>query len=175
MCGWVVEHDLCWHTLEDLDGIAVAAANIGALPQGVHRVAVVRATVFDDRYRGLPPIDRHAPLVATMDSVSYTECMDQDQTSRILQICRCCFSDGVPRRSLLVALIVGTILNLINQGDSFFGGSRINWAKIVLTFVVPYCVATYGAVSYRLTLCGERDDAVAFAAKSEKSTNLSKR
>lgn len=27
-------------------------------------------------------------------------------------------SDGIPRRSLKVALVVGTILNLINQGDS---------------------------------------------------------
>src|ERR1700720_116480 len=30
----------------------------------------------------------------------------------------CCISDGVPKRSLIVALIVGTILNLINQGDA---------------------------------------------------------
>ncbi|MGD9711398.1 MAG: nitrate/nitrite transporter NrtS [Thermomicrobiales bacterium] len=57
----------------------------------------------------------------------------------------------MPRRSFLVALIVGTILNLINQGDALFGDGRVNWAKIVLTFAVPYCVATYGAVSYRLT------------------------
>jgi hypothetical protein len=57
----------------------------------------------------------------------------------------------VPRRSFLVALIVGTILNLINQGDALFGDGRLNWAKIILTFAVPYCVATYGAVSFRLT------------------------
>jgi len=30
--------------------------------------------------------------------------------------CRCAISDGVPRRSLYVALIVGTVLDLINQG-----------------------------------------------------------
>jgi hypothetical protein len=60
-------------------------------------------------------------------------------------------SDGVPRRSLYVALIVGTILNLINQGDAILAGGPINWAKVVLTFAVPYLVSTYGAVSYRLT------------------------
>jgi len=66
-------------------------------------------------------------------------------------VCRCCISDGVPRRSLVVALIVGTILNLINQGDVLLGEGHVNLAKIILTFAVPYCVATYGAVSYRMS------------------------
>jgi len=70
--------------------------------------------------------------------------------SRLLTICRYCVSDGVPRRSLVVALIVGTILNLINQGDALFGDGLVNWTKIGLTFAVPYFVATYGAVSYRI-------------------------
>jgi hypothetical protein len=61
-----------------------------------------------------------------------------------------CISDGVPKRSLIVASIVGTILNLINQGDILLSGSRLNFWKLVLTFAVPYAVATYGAVSYRL-------------------------
>ena len=55
------------------------------------------------------------------------------------------------RRSFKVALVIGTILNLINQGDALLAGTQLNWAKIALTFVVPYCVATYGAVSYRLS------------------------
>jgi hypothetical protein len=49
-----------------------------------------------------------------------------------------------------VALIVGTILNLINQGDAMLSGAEFNFTKMTLTFAVPYCVATYGAVSYRL-------------------------
>jgi hypothetical protein len=61
-----------------------------------------------------------------------------------------CISDGVPKRSLVVALIVGTILNLINQGDALVAGARLNLTKLILTFAVPYAVATYGAVSYRL-------------------------
>lgn len=65
-------------------------------------------------------------------------------------VCRLCIGDGVPRRSLAVALIVGTILNLINQGDVLFGGASFNLTKILLTYAVPYCVATYGAVSYQL-------------------------
>jgi hypothetical protein len=68
----------------------------------------------------------------------------------------CCISNGVPKRSLIVALIVGTILNLINQGDALVAGARLNLTKLILTFVVPYAVATYGAVSYRLRASSER-------------------
>ena len=62
--------------------------------------------------------------------------------------CRCAISNGVPRRSLYVALIVGTVLNLINQGDAVLGMASINWLKLILTYCVPYAVCTYGAVSY---------------------------
>ena len=55
-------------------------------------------------------------------------------------------------RSFCVALVVGTILNLINQGDALFGPGAVNWFKVVLTYMVPYAVSTYGAVSYRLSL-----------------------
>ena len=57
---------------------------------------------------------------------------------------------GVPRRSFLCAVVVGIILNLINQGDALFGSRHLNLVKLVLTFIVPYCVTTYGAVSFRL-------------------------
>jgi hypothetical protein len=66
------------------------------------------------------------------------------------EICGYCVSGGVPRRSFVVALIVGTILNLINQGDVLLSGAPLDFTKIILTFAVPYCVATYGAVSFRL-------------------------
>lgn len=57
------------------------------------------------------------------------------------------FSDGVPARSASVALVCGTILNLINQGDVLLaGGQPVLW-KVLLTYCVPYCVATYGAVT----------------------------
>jgi hypothetical protein len=48
------------------------------------------------------------------------------------------------------SLFVGAILNPINQGDVWWGGARLDVAKMLLTFAVPYCVATYGAVSYQL-------------------------
>ena len=65
-------------------------------------------------------------------------------------VCSFAVSEGVPQRSLWVALIVGTVLNLINQGDTLLAGHRLDFAKLVLTYAVPYLVSTYGAVSFRL-------------------------
>ncbi|WP_419906438.1 nitrate/nitrite transporter NrtS [Hoeflea sp.] len=53
----------------------------------------------------------------------------------------------IVRRSLAVSLIVGTVLNIINQGDAFLGPEPVSITKCILTYLVPYCVATYGAVS----------------------------
>ncbi len=61
--------------------------------------------------------------------------------------CRCAVSEGVSRRSFYVALVVGTILNLINQGDAILGAGSVDWLKLILTYFVPYAVCTYGAVS----------------------------
>ncbi len=60
------------------------------------------------------------------------------------------FDRSIVRRSLYVGAIVGIILNLIAQGDFLVEGTPLNWWKIVLTFCVPYCVATYGACTARL-------------------------
>ncbi len=58
--------------------------------------------------------------------------------------------DGVPVRAAWVAAFVGTALNLINQGDALVYGGHINWAKIALTYAVPFLVSTHGAVSAKL-------------------------
>jgi len=50
----------------------------------------------------------------------------------------------------MVALVIGSILNLINQGDALMAGAAVNLFKLLLTYIVPYCVATYGAVSLRM-------------------------
>ncbi|MDH6260506.1 hypothetical protein M2427_004445 [Bradyrhizobium sp. BR13661] len=63
---------------------------------------------------------------------------------------QCAMSDGIPRRSFFAALVVGTVLNLINQGDALFGTMAVNWFKITLTYFVPYAVSTYDAASVRI-------------------------
>ncbi|MEM7171059.1 MAG: nitrate/nitrite transporter NrtS [Pseudomonadota bacterium] len=59
-------------------------------------------------------------------------------------------SDGVPKRSATVALIVCPLLTAINQGDHVLAGEPLNWWKVALTFVVPYVVATVGAVGAKV-------------------------
>ena len=61
-------------------------------------------------------------------------------------------ADGIPRRSLVVAIVVGTVLNVINQGDRLVSGAELDLDKLWLTYLVPYAVATYGAVSVRRRL-----------------------
>ena len=52
------------------------------------------------------------------------------------------------QRSLLISLIVGTLLTAINQGALIVQGdlsANLAW-QVPLTYLVPYCVATIGAV-----------------------------
>jgi hypothetical protein len=49
------------------------------------------------------------------------------------------------RRSVMVALIIGTLLNAINQGPEILAGHWPVWWKLVLTYFVPFAVASYGS------------------------------
>jgi len=52
-------------------------------------------------------------------------------------------------RAIIVALIVGTILMVINQADVIVGGhlTTLVVAKIGLTYLVPFSVSTYSALA----------------------------
>lgn len=67
------------------------------------------------------------------------------------------FGDGTPKRAAITALVVGTILTAINHGDAIFAGAAPPWFKVALTYCVPYCVATWGAVSGKRAVAGKRD------------------
>ena len=56
-------------------------------------------------------------------------------------------SPQVIARALRVALVVGTALTLINQGDRLIAGMAPGWIKMALTYLIPYCVSTHGAVT----------------------------
>ena len=51
-------------------------------------------------------------------------------------------------RAMMVAVIVGTILMVINQADVILGGrlTALVVAKIGLTYLVPFSVSTYSAL-----------------------------
>jgi len=53
------------------------------------------------------------------------------------------------KRSFFASSVVGTVLILLNQGDFIFAGhfyKGLIW-KVPLTYLVPFCVATWGAVT----------------------------
>lgn len=52
--------------------------------------------------------------------------------------------------AIRIALVVGSVLNLINQGEALISWSGISWPHVALNFVVPYCVASYSAAKNQL-------------------------
>jgi hypothetical protein len=50
------------------------------------------------------------------------------------------------KRTIAVALVVGTVLFCINQLDVVVRGQAtvVVWLKCALTYLVPFCVSNYG-------------------------------
>lgn len=72
------------------------------------------------------------------------------QLRGVLWCLRCAVVKGpVGRRSLKVALVVGTALTAINQGNLLLAGQfpADLWWKVPLAYCVPFCVATYSALN----------------------------
>lgn len=69
--------------------------------------------------------------------------------TRMRTIWRDAWDAGIPQRAFIVALVVGTVLNLINQGDALLARHGVNWGKALLTYAVPFCVSAHGALSAR--------------------------
>ena len=61
------------------------------------------------------------------------------------------FGDGTPKKAFFTALVVGSILTGINHGDMILSGEYPSWLKVLLTYFVPYCVTTWGAITGKLT------------------------
>lgn len=47
--------------------------------------------------------------------------------------------------ALKVALVVGSLLNLVNQGGNLLDGLPLNTVQMLMNFIVPYCVSSYSA------------------------------
>jgi len=67
-----------------------------------------------------------------------------------------CFTKPVVKRASWSALIVGTILILINHGNSILRG-EVDLTRIIqmcLTVIVPYIVSTVSSVSTLMSMKG---------------------
>jgi hypothetical protein len=65
---------------------------------------------------------------------------------------------NIVRNSFKIALVVGTLLNLINQGESLLHGDKISWFHFLLNYLVPYCVASYSAAKNEIGPRGINDE-----------------
>jgi len=55
------------------------------------------------------------------------------------------------RRTIRIALVVGTILTLINQGSVILGGdaTTLTWVRTGLNYCVPFIVSNLGLLAGR--------------------------
>ncbi len=60
--------------------------------------------------------------------------------------------------SLCISLVVGTALNLINQGGDWFHGEGLHAGHFILNYIVPFCVAAYSAIRTRLKDIGSAEN-----------------
>jgi hypothetical protein len=49
------------------------------------------------------------------------------------------------KRSILIAILVGTVVNGINQGPEMLAGHAPVLWKLALTYLVPFLVVSYGS------------------------------
>ncbi len=72
---------------------------------------------------------------------------------KIKYVFKLAFEKRILRRAAKVALLVGVLLNLINQGEHILSLSfgSVHLVKLILTFIVPYLVSTYTAVALHLS------------------------
>ena len=94
-----------------------------------------------ERQSGTGAVDLHLQMgIAKMTAADIT-------TPLPPPLAQLMFGDGTPKKAFLTALVVGTILTAINHGDTIILGEWPPVLKMFLTYCVPYCVTTWGAVT----------------------------
>ena len=84
--------------------------------------------------------------------------MNEPQSESVLQktpkktkLLQLAFGEGTTIKAFYSSLVVGSILTGINHGDMILSGEFPSWPKVVLTYFVPYCVTTWGAITVKLS------------------------
>jgi hypothetical protein len=60
-----------------------------------------------------------------------------------------CVRPSTLRRTIPIALVVGTLLTAINLGGTLLGGlaTPATWARVVSNFLIPFVISTLGFLS----------------------------
>ncbi|GAB2702584.1 nitrate/nitrite transporter NrtS [Aliiglaciecola sp. 3_MG-2023] len=54
------------------------------------------------------------------------------------------------KTAIIISIVVGTLLTLINQAEAIFGDAELVWFKVILTYIVPFCVSIYSSSAARM-------------------------
>lgn len=68
------------------------------------------------------------------------------------RLLRIALSHHIVINALKISVVVGSVLNLVNQGESLLHGGTISWLHLILNYLVPYCVASYSAAKNEIEL-----------------------
>ncbi len=79
---------------------------------------------------------------------SFQGATSNEKTLKLKRHLTLALQPSIVKRGLKYSVIVGTILVLINQGDSFFSGELTTFQiwQILLTYTVPYVVSSLSSV-----------------------------
>lgn len=55
------------------------------------------------------------------------------------------FKPDIVRSALKVSLVVGTVLNVVNNGEQLWTQHSVNLWHVAMNFIVPYLVSIYSA------------------------------
>lgn len=61
------------------------------------------------------------------------------------------FSRPVIANATQVMIVVGTCLNIVNQGATIWNGGGVDWSRFMMNYAVPFLVASYSAAKARIS------------------------
>ena len=67
--------------------------------------------------------------------------------SRIEHLALCALQLPVWVSAIKISLVVGTILNLVNQGPAILAGHQPGWLGMMFNYLIPFCVSIYSGAS----------------------------
>lgn len=71
---------------------------------------------------------------------------------KLKRIVKITFQNSTIKKGFIISAIVGTFLNLINQGNLFFTNQlpEVSMVKLGLTYITPFVVSVYSITSTKL-------------------------
>lgn len=99
----------------------------------------------------VPPRPTPASLARTSLPVVDSSTTSKTAFTRARDACAFCLESRNLRRTVRIALVVGVVLTVINQGAVTAAGdpTAATWVRCALSFVVPFLVSNAGLLSGR--------------------------